>query len=349
MAAVRARVPRDVFRVGHGCAPLPSLAPRVARAFAASQGAPSRDARRVRFRPPVASGPLTPPLVHARPLSRPLARPAVYGWPALRRDLIREGGLTERELGAVFTCGAWSVQGGRFLVGLARDALGTRVAACACLVLVVLGSALVALADAGDFPAMCFGMLFLGMGSGAQLCVQPVTMLFQRTQSTMMASLSGAFQLSGLVFLLCSLLAGAGAARGRLPRPRRRRRGAIIPFARVPPARQRLPRDDADDADEPSSPAAAAVLVDAGFFSGKKTKPTLPGTRTRRRRFARGGREGARAGAGGTRAGTRASLRATSAPPPRTNRRPRRVRRGRRRIRRRRSVVGRGRPRDSKN
>jgi MFS family permease len=137
----------------------------------------------------------------------------VYGWPALRRDLIREGGLTERELGAVFTCGAWSVQGGRFLVGLARDALGTRVAACACLVLVVLGSALVALADAGDFPAMCFGMLFLGMGSGAQLCVQPVTMLFQRVQSTMMASLSGAFQLSGLVFLLCSLLAGAGAGR----------------------------------------------------------------------------------------------------------------------------------------
>lgn len=126
---------------------------------------------------------------------------------------MREGGLTEKQLGAVFTCGAWSVQGGRFLVGLARDAYGTRVTACSCLVLVVLGSTLVATCASDDFPGMCFGMLFLGMGSGAQLCVQPVTDLFPERASTAMATLSGAFQISGLVFLVCSGIAGAGAGR----------------------------------------------------------------------------------------------------------------------------------------
>jgi LAT3 family solute carrier family 43 protein 3 len=138
---------------------------------------------------------------------------AVYGWPALRRDLMREGGLTEKQLGAVFTCGAWSVQGGRFLVGLARDAYGTRVTACSCLILVVLGSTLVATCASDDFPGMCVGMLFLGMGSGAQLCVQPVTDLFPERASTAMATLSGAFQISGLVFLVCSGIGGAGAGR----------------------------------------------------------------------------------------------------------------------------------------
>jgi LAT3 family solute carrier family 43 protein 3 len=54
----------------------------------------------------------------------------VYGWPALRRDLIKEGDMSEKQLGAVFTAGAWSVQGGRFAVGLARDAFGTRYTVC---------------------------------------------------------------------------------------------------------------------------------------------------------------------------------------------------------------------------
>ncbi len=137
----------------------------------------------------------------------------MYGWPALRRDLIDEGGLTENELGAVFTCGAWSVQGGRFLVGIARDTYGTKVTVCVCLGLVLCGSVLVASSASDDLAGLCFGMLFLGMGSGAQLCVQPVAGLFPEATSTAMASLSGAFQLSGLVFLACSVVAGAGAGR----------------------------------------------------------------------------------------------------------------------------------------
>ena len=162
----------------------------------------------------------------AFPLSRPpptradhlspdphLCETAVYGWPALRRDLLDEGGLTENELGAVFTCGAWSVQGGRFLVGIARDKYGTKITVCVCLSLVLCGSVLVASSKSDNLLGLCFGMLFLGMGSGAQLCVQPVAGLFPEATSTAMASLSGAFQLSGLVFLACSVVAGAGAGR----------------------------------------------------------------------------------------------------------------------------------------
>ena len=121
--------------------------------------------------------------------------------------------MTENELGAVFTCGAWSVQGGRFLVGLARDKYGTRNTVVTCLAMVCVGSVLIATSGSGNLAGMCFGMLFLGMGSGAQLCVQPVASLFPEATLTAMASLSGAFQLSGLVFLVCSQVGNTGAKR----------------------------------------------------------------------------------------------------------------------------------------
>ena len=79
--------------------------------------------------------------------------------------------------------------------------------------MVLCGSVLVATSASDNLAGMCFGMLFLGMGSGAQLCVQPVAGLFPEATSTAMASLSGAFQLSGLVFLACSFVADAGAGR----------------------------------------------------------------------------------------------------------------------------------------
>ena len=49
----------------------------------------------------------------------------MYGWPVLRAGLIAEKevtgrGLDEKQLAAVFTAGAWSVQGGRFVVGRAE-------------------------------------------------------------------------------------------------------------------------------------------------------------------------------------------------------------------------------------
>jgi len=68
-----------------------------------------------------------------------------------------------------------------------RDVVGTRRTVCTSLVLVVLGSTLIATAAADDQAALAAGMLFVGMGSGAQLCLQPVTALFQEAASTAMA------------------------------------------------------------------------------------------------------------------------------------------------------------------
>ena len=60
--------------------------------------------------------------IHRYKTRLPSYKNAVYGFPALRRDLLAEKarggrGLDEKQLGGVFTAGAWSVQGGRFLVG----------------------------------------------------------------------------------------------------------------------------------------------------------------------------------------------------------------------------------------
>ena len=85
-----------------------------------------------------------------------LVSATVYGWPALRRDLIAEKvrrggrGLNEKQLGAVFSYAAWCAQGNRFFVGLIRDAIGTRRTVCGTLVLVMLGSTLIALAAGPD-------------------------------------------------------------------------------------------------------------------------------------------------------------------------------------------------------
>ena len=130
----------------------------------------------------------------------------VYGWPALRRDLIREdgGGISEKQLGAVFTAGSWSANGGRFVIGLCRDAWGSRRTACACLAAVMLGGILIATSTNDDVPRLAFGMFCLGLGSGVQMCLQPVCGLFPSRLSTAMATLSGAFQISGLVFTVLS-------------------------------------------------------------------------------------------------------------------------------------------------
>jgi MFS family permease len=126
----------------------------------------------------------------------------VYGWPPLRRLLLEEdSNASEKALGAVFTAGSWSVQGGRFVAGISRDHFGTRFTCCACLACVVAGAAMIALAKVGDDASLTAGMFAVGLGSGVQLCVQPVAVLFPEYSSTIMSALSGAFQISGLVFL----------------------------------------------------------------------------------------------------------------------------------------------------
>lgn len=131
-----------------------------------------------------------------------LAAGVVYGWPALRQQLIADGStLSEQQLGAAFTVGAWSTQGCRFLTGLARDRFGTRIVACFCMVATAMGFLGIALLDVNNIVSLIASMFVLGLGSGTQLCVQPVASLFPSVAGIILASLSGAFQVSGLVFL----------------------------------------------------------------------------------------------------------------------------------------------------
>ena len=126
----------------------------------------------------------------------------VYGWPPLRALLLRERGeLSEKRLARHFTAGSWSVQGGRFVAGVSRDRVGTRFTCCACLAFVVGGALALGASEATNDAALTLGMFGLGLGSGVQLCVQPVAALFPESASTVMSSLSGAFQVSGVVFL----------------------------------------------------------------------------------------------------------------------------------------------------
>eukprot|EP00977_Amphora_coffeiformis_P013683 scaffold3642_cov182-Amphora_coffeaeformis.AAC.10 len=132
----------------------------------------------------------------------------VYGWPALRQELKRENPeqwSSETALGAAFTAGAWSTQGLRFFTGVARDRYGTAFVATACLFAIAVGSVGVAISESA---AMIGVSLFAqGIGSGVQLCVQPVVAdLFPTYAGAVLASLSGAFQISGLVYLLLTKL-----------------------------------------------------------------------------------------------------------------------------------------------
>ena len=136
-------------------------------------------------------------------LSVSLAAGLVYGWPALRQDLRDDGStLSEKELGAIFTAGSWSTQGGRFLTGVARDRYGTRIVTCGAILCCAAGSLGIALSDVNNGLALGASLLFVGLGSGIQLCLQPVAGLFPKHAGAILSTLSGGFQISGLVFLM---------------------------------------------------------------------------------------------------------------------------------------------------
>jgi MFS family permease len=128
---------------------------------------------------------------------------AVYGWPALRRILRQEGStLSEEQFGAIFTVGAWSAQGVRFFTGLLRDRFGTRRIAVFALLCSAAGFAGMAWSDYNNPITLGISMFVIGIGSGLILCVSPVAGLFPGYAGSVMSSLSGAFQVSGLVFLV---------------------------------------------------------------------------------------------------------------------------------------------------
>ena len=136
-----------------------------------------------------------------------LASGLVYGWPTLRRLLVEEGtSMTEKDLGGIFTVGSWCTQGGRFLSGISRDRFcGTRITTALCLLAAAMGCTGLAFADKDDKVALYVSFFLVGFASGSQLCLQPVAGLFDKSvQGTILASFSGAFQISGLVFLVLS-------------------------------------------------------------------------------------------------------------------------------------------------
>jgi MFS transporter, LAT3 family, solute carrier family 43, member 3 len=136
----------------------------------------------------------------------------VYGWPSLRKELLSEannsgGGdkapsLSESQLGAAYTVGAWSSQGCRFLTGLARDRFGTRSTTTVCLLGTAAGFLGMALVDANSLAGLSISLFGMGLGSGAMLCLQPVASLFPDFAGSIVVALSGAFQVSGLVYLV---------------------------------------------------------------------------------------------------------------------------------------------------
>lgn len=136
-----------------------------------------------------------------------VASGTVYGWPSLRRQLVHNEGSTldEASLGMIYTCGSWATQACRFFFGVARDCDrgGTNRTTCASLVCVAAGSFGIAMAGPNDTVALSVSMFFMGMGSGTQLCLQPVAGLFPHSvQGLLISTLSGAFQLAGLVFVV---------------------------------------------------------------------------------------------------------------------------------------------------
>jgi LAT3 family solute carrier family 43 protein 3 len=137
---------------------------------------------------------------------------AVYGWPSLRQALRTEdedndalqeapSWASERELGAAFTAGAWSSNGLRFVTGMARDRWGTGAVLATCYVAAALGA--VGIAFSTTPWTMGAALLAQGIGAGVQLCVQPcVAHLFPKYSGAVLASFSGAFQVSGLAYLV---------------------------------------------------------------------------------------------------------------------------------------------------
>ena len=127
----------------------------------------------------------------------------VYGYPHLRQNLIINGSkLDESELGLIYTIGSWSAQGGGFFFGVARDCYGTRNVVFIALLSAMAGCVGIAFSDKNDTVALSVSLFFVGLGCGVQTCLLPVASLFEKKwQGTVIASFTGAFQISALAFL----------------------------------------------------------------------------------------------------------------------------------------------------
>ena len=155
----------------------------------------------------------------------------VYGWPNMRSIFRRDGVLLaptcvasnsssaaalcpeqEMDFGVIYTLGAWSNQAARLLIGAILDRFGPRITAVTSALLFACGAAIFAFTTSSA-GGLAVGFFFIGGGgAGIQLAVQSVAALFPRHKSTAMASLSGAYQLASVMYLLFDLMHRQGVA-----------------------------------------------------------------------------------------------------------------------------------------
>ena len=150
-------------------------------------------------------------------LTTSLVGGTIYGYPALRRQLIHLGStIPEKKLGAAYTAGAWSVQGAGLVFGILRDRFGTRLIAQVSFLCVICGAFGIAFQSVSNEIFLGVNLFLLGLGSGAQLCVQPVAQLFPKNSALFMSGLSGAFQVSGVVYAVLVGIAKKTSEEGEL-------------------------------------------------------------------------------------------------------------------------------------
>lgn len=139
---------------------------------------------------------------------------ATYGWPNLAEVLERAGYYaddddSDTEFGLIYTVGSWFNQGGRLFVGIYLDYFGVKVTTATGCFMSAAGLALLCISSPDTnllYPA--FILISLG-GPALQLSTQSVSKLFVN-RAMVMASLTWAFQLSTLWFLLINVLNEGG-------------------------------------------------------------------------------------------------------------------------------------------
>lgn len=145
----------------------------------------------------------------------------VYGWPSLRRLLVRNAVLAEgcetgpdgaplpcdaQELrfGLIYTLGSYANQFARLPIGIALDRTGPRRTVFCTAVAFAAGALLFAFSS--SLGALSVGYTLIGAGgAGVQLALQSTASLFPKRRSLMMASLSCAFQVGSILYLLAEV------------------------------------------------------------------------------------------------------------------------------------------------
>jgi len=136
---------------------------------------------------------------------------ATYGWANLEQTLKRIGYWTndpsteETNYGLVYTVASWFSQAGRIFVGVYLDRFGVKVTTVTGSTICFTGLVLLSISNTG-MNLVYPGFILISLGGPAiHLSTQSVSNLFAN-KAMVMSSLSWAFQLSTLWFLLCNIL-----------------------------------------------------------------------------------------------------------------------------------------------